>query len=257
MASQGPQRAKFRNEILAALPSSDIEMLRPHLTQVSLTLKQVLHERGSRIANVFFMESGVASLTANTSDGAQVEVGLTGREGFVGASVVLNPTATAVHKAFIQADGSAFRIGAARLRAGMVQSESLRDHCLRYVDRLMAQTSQLAACNARHSVPQRLARWLLMMRDRMEANDLPITQEFLSIMLGVRRAGVSLAATTLQAGGLIQYSRGHVKVLDHEGLAAAACGCYLIIQGTGKRPRVASQPRHQVLRCSRSARVRV
>jgi CRP-like cAMP-binding protein len=231
-------KSRFSNAILAALPSSDIETLRPHLTKVSFTLKQVLHERGRRVASVFFMENGVASLTADTSDGAQVEVGLTGREGFVGMSVVLNPTATAKHRAFIQAEGSAFRIASPQFRAAMAQSDTLRDHCLRYVDVLMGQTSQLAACNARHNVSQRLARWLLMMRDRMDDDELPMTQEFLSIMLGVRRAGVSLAASTLQTDGLIRYLRGHVTILDRQGLAAASCGCYRIIQGNRDRIRV-------------------
>jgi CRP-like cAMP-binding protein len=224
------QGSSFRNEILAALSVEDIEFLRPHLTRVSLILRQVLHERGSRIDDVFFIEEGVASLTADTVDEGHVEVGLTGREGLVGSSVLLNPNATSIHQAFIQVDGSAYRLSAEALREAAQRSDTLRDRCLRYVEMLMVQTSQSAACNARHSLPERLARWLLTVRDRLDTDALPMTQEFLAVMLGVRRAGVSLAASTLQAAGLIRQSRGSITILDHTGLSSASCDCYEIIQ---------------------------
>jgi len=191
------------------------------------------------------MESGIASLSADTLDEGQVEVGLTGREGFVGASVVLNPNAFAVHRAFVQVSGSAYRMSAVAFRASIQQSDRLRDHCLRYVELLMVQTSQAAACNARHNLPERLARWLLMTRDRVDTDDLPVTQEFLSIMLGVRRAGVSLAANALQAVGLIRQSRGRITIIDNAGLKAASCDCYRIIQQSRDRilPLAPEQPR--------------
>jgi hypothetical protein len=168
-------------------------------------------------------------------DEGQVEVGLTGWEGFVGASVILNPDAVAVHRAFIQVSGSAYRTNAVALRAAIERSDSLRDRCMRYVEFLMVQTSQAAACNARHNLHERLARWLLMTRDRVDTDHLPVTQAFLSIMLGVRRAGVTSATSVLQTGGLIRQSRGRITILDRAGLEAAACDCYRIIEQSRDR----------------------
>jgi CRP-like cAMP-binding protein len=230
VTSPDPHGRRFRNEILAALSAEDIELLRPDLSRVSLVIRQVLHERGSRINDVFFIEEGLASLTADTVDQGQVEVGLTGREGLVGSSVLLNPNAVAIHEAFVQAGGSAYRLSADTFRGAARRSDTLRDRCLRYIEMLMVQTSQTAACNARHNLPERLARWLATVRDRLDTDALPITQEFLAAMLGVRRAGVSLAANTLQAGGLIRQSRGRITILDRDGLAAASCDCYRIIE---------------------------
>jgi CRP-like cAMP-binding protein len=229
-ASWRPERATFQNEILAALPPKDIEHLRPQLSRVSLVSGQVLHERDSLIEDVFFMEEGIASLTADTMDYGAVEVGLTGREGLVGPLVLLNPEALAIHRAFVQVPGAAFRMRAAVLRQAVEQSPALRDCCLRYIHWMVVQASQAAACNARHEVAKRLARWLLLTHDRVDGNDLPVTQEFLSLMLGVRRSGVSIAANTLQAGGLIEQARGRIRVLDRAGLEAASCKCYGIVQ---------------------------
>jgi len=148
----------------------------------------------------------------------------------VGASAILNPKPYSVHRAFTQVEGDAYRMSTAVLRSAVDRSATLRDRCLRYLEMLMVQTSQVAACSARHNLPERLARWLLMVRDRIDSADLPMTQEFLSVMLGVRRSGVSVAASTLQAGGLIQLSRGHVTILDHDGLATAAYDCYRLIE---------------------------
>ena len=177
---------------------------------------QVLHEANSSIADVFFIENGVVSLTADTHDLGRVEVGLLGREGFAGASVILNADPWSVHRAFSQVPGEVYRLSSTALRSAVEQSESLRDLCLRHVEMLMVQTSQVAACNARHNLPERLARWLLMVRDRTDSDNLPMTQEFLSVMLGVRRPGVSVAASTLQTAGLIRVLRGHVLILDHD-----------------------------------------
>jgi hypothetical protein len=158
--------ASFRNEILCALPDSEINLLRPHLKQVALKSGEVLHEPNSPIKDVFFVEKGVVSLTADTHDHGQVEVGLTGREGLVGASVILNPKSYSVHRAFSQAEGYAYRLSSTVQRSAVGQSATL--------------PSQAAACNARHNLPERLARWLLMVRDRIDSDDLPMTQEFLS-----------------------------------------------------------------------------
>jgi CRP-like cAMP-binding protein len=212
------------------MPPGDLAAIMPHLSQVSLAVEQVLHERGGCMENLFFLEEGVASLTADTLDGGQVEVGLTGRDSFVGSSVLLNPEPTIVHRAFIQVAGSGYRVNGATFRELLDGSPALRQHCFRYIDLLLVHTGQLAACNVRHTLPERLARWLLMVRDRTDSDDLFLRHEFLSMMLGVRRAGVSVAANTLQAGGLISQSRGHITIVDHEGLASAACDCYRLLQ---------------------------
>lgn len=235
LANAGPGAPVIRNRLLASLSPETLDQLRPSLTLVTLVSGQVLHERDSRIDDVFFMEQGIASLSADTFDHGQVEVGLTGWEGMVGASVLLNPNAAAVHRAFIQIPGSAFRMGARALRQAVERSPELRDRCLRYVQFLMVHMAQSAACNARHEVPERLGRWLLLCHDRVVGDELPLTQEFLSRMLGVRRAGVSVAASVLQVGGLISQSRGRVTVLDRAGLEAAACDCYRLVQRQGQQ----------------------
>jgi CRP-like cAMP-binding protein len=226
ISDRTPGTGQFRNAILSALPVGELERVGSSISRVSLVTHQVLHERGARIEDVFFIEAGLASLTADTADEGQVEVGLTGWEGMVGISAILNPDATAAHRAFIQVPGAACRMSAAALRAAVGQSPALRDRCLRYVQFLLVQTAQTAACNARHTLPARLARWLLMTHDRGDSDDLPLTQEFLSLMLGVRRAGVSVTVSTLEAANLIRQGRGSVAILDRAGLEAACCNCY-------------------------------
>lgn len=226
---------RFCNRLLAALAPSGLEFLRPHLHgPVELAQGQTLHVRGHPIAEVYFPETGVASLTAGTLDG-DVEVGLTGREGFVGAAILLDPGAVALHQAFVQIPGTAWRVPAPALCQAVEQSPVLREHLLRYVYFLMAQSGQTVACNTRHTVPQRLARWLLMVHDRVDGDLLALRQEAVSLMLGVRREGVSVAAGALQASGLIRQSRGRITVLDRRGLEEAACGCYCAVRDSQGR----------------------
>ena len=228
-------RPAFRNRLLATLAPAALERLRPHLLgPVELAQGQTLHVRGDPVADVFFPEAGLVSLTAGTPDG-DVEVGLTGREGLVGAAVLLDPEAVAVHQAFVQIPGAAWRVPTPALREAVEQSPDLREHLLRYVQSLMVQSGQAAACNARHAVPERLARWLLMAHDRVDGDELPLRQEAVSLMLGVRREGVSVAAGELQASGLIRQSRGRITVLDRPGLEAAACGCYRAVRDSQER----------------------
>ncbi len=225
----------FRNRLLATLAPVELKSLRPHLFgPVNLAQGQTLHARGRPVADVFFPETGLASLTAGTLDG-DVEIGVTGREGLVGAAVLLDPEAVAVHEAFVQIPGAAWRVPAPALRRAVEQSPVLREHLLRYVQSLMAQSAQAAACNARHAVPQRLARWLLMAHDRVDGDELALLQEAVSLMLGVRREGVSVAAGALQAAGLIRQSRGRITVLDRPGLEAAACACYRVVRDSQER----------------------
>ena len=218
------------NRLLASVPKPEFERLRPWLSRVTLATGRVLHERASRIEDVFFVEEGLVSLMAGTVASGQVEVGLTGRDGLVGTAVLLNPDAIAVHRAMVQIPGAAYRISAASLRQALEWSPTLRDRCLRYVQMLMAQTAQAAACNAKHDLGARLARWLLMSRDRVDTDTLPLTQDFLRLMLGVRRAGVSVAMAALQGGGLVSQTRGRITVHDRAGLEAACCECYHVIR---------------------------
>ena len=158
----------FRNRILGSLPAHEIDVLRPYLNYVTLASNRVLHELNSPVADVFFVEEGVVSLAADTLDNGHVEVGLTGREGFVGVSTVLSSNPYSVHRAFTQVPGAAYRMSSAVLRSAIKQSVTLQDRCLRYIEFLLIQTAQVAACNARHNLPKRLARWLLMVRDRID-----------------------------------------------------------------------------------------
>ncbi len=222
--------AGFRNELLQALPPDELALVRPCLLPVTLVLSQILHEAEAPIDEVYFLEAGLVSLTADTSDNGFVEVGMTGREGFVGITVLLNPEPLSVHRAFVQIPGRAYRVRAKTFRELTETLPVLRDRCLRTIQVMLMQSSQIAACNARHDLPGRLARWLLMSRDRIDGNDLPVTQEFLSYMLGVRRAGISVVANSLQAQGLIRQSRGRITILDHSGLEGKACACYRVIE---------------------------
>jgi len=217
----------YANEILQALPADEVRRLRPHLTRIRLVNGATLYQAGDRIEDVFFVEQGFVSMVA-AADGAEsrVEVGLIGREGLVGAVALISPGAVSYIQAMVQMPGAAHRVPAAALAASLEQAPTLRRLVLQAFEASMAQLAQTAACNSRHTVPQRLARWLLMAHDRMEGGELPLTQEFLAIMLAVRRPGVTIAVGELQMAGLIQHSRGRIVVCDRPGLEAAACVCY-------------------------------
>ena len=219
-----------RNTILATLSADDIEFLQPHMQRVKLTIEQVLHEVREPIDHVYFVEEGYASLTADTKDNGAVEVGLTGRDGVVGTAAILHPAPLAVHRVIVQHQGSAIRIRTAPFREAMDRSPGFRDRCLRYVQVVLVQTAQTAACNVRHDLTERLARWLLLSLDYSDGDVLPMRQEFLALMLGVRRPGVSLVVGALQNCGAIQQSRGRITVLDRQVLEAEACSCYRFIE---------------------------
>lgn len=228
-------RPTFKNHLLRFLPPEVCEVLRQHMSPVTMVLSQVLHEVQAPIEDVYFVEEGLVSLTADTHDNGSVEVGMTGREGIVGVSMLLNPKAIAYHRAFVQVPGSAFRMRSSIFREMSERYPAVRDICLRYLQVMMVQSSQAAACNARHELPERLARWFLMTHDRIDNDSLPMTQEFMALMLGVRRAGVSVVANALQAQGLIRQHRGHVDVLDRAGLEQEACSCYRQIEDCRKQ----------------------
>jgi CRP-like cAMP-binding protein len=223
------QQDTVRNHLLATLPPVDFAQIAGALQPVTLVLRQVLHVPDERIEAVYFVDAGTTSMIAPLEGGDALEVGLVGRDGLVGLPVVLG-TDIAVTEAMVQVAGSALRLRASALREALAASPALQALLLRYMQAFHVQVTQTAACNGRHALEERLARWLLMTHDRVDGDELPMTHEFLSTMLGVRRAGVSVAASILQKAGVIGYARGQVTVLDRAGLEAAACECYGAVQ---------------------------
>jgi CRP-like cAMP-binding protein len=218
------------NRLLAALPDAEYQRLVPHLEYVPLPLKQVLYTMGESIEYVYFPHRAIVSLVSTPKEGSNVEVGLVGNEGMVGIPAALGDN-IATTTAMVQREGSGMRMEASLLKTEFQQGGSLQNLLLWYTQALYAQTSLTAACNALHQLDEKLARWLLLVYDRVESNELQLTQEFISQMLGVRRAGVTEAANRLQTAGLIRYIRGRITILNRQGLEAASCSCYGIIKG--------------------------
>jgi CRP-like cAMP-binding protein len=219
------------NELLAAMPRKAYEALLPALAPVELAFGEVLYEPGAAITHAYFPCESMVSLLLPVDKHMDVEVGMVGREGMVGASLGLGIAHSPV-KALVQGAGSALRLSAPRLRRALAHDPALQRAVNRYIHSLMEQIAQTAACNRFHVVEARLARWLLMTRDRMHSSKFRMTHEFLSTMLGVRRVGVTEAASSLQRQTLIEYTRGNITILDEPGLEAACCGCY----GISKMP---------------------
>lgn len=217
------------NRLLSALPKNEYRELLPDLEEFTLVFGGSIYRRGAVVRHVYFPTSGIISLLADVNDGGTLEVGIVGREGMVGMSVFMG-VKTSPNQALVQGAGSALRMKAADLRRMADNGGSLPRLLRRYSYSLWAQLSQSSVCSLYHSIDARLARWLLMTRDRMETNEFPITQEFLSSMLGVRREGVNKAAGNLQQQQLISYCRGMVTILKPAGLAKVACKCYRIIK---------------------------
>src|ERR1700709_37771 len=218
------EQASVRNLLLAALPGEVFSKLQQHLHRADMPLRAVLTAPNEPITSVFFPERGYASLLAMLEDGDAAEVGLIGSEGMVGLPLVFG-TDPAPTEAIVQCQGTALRLDADVYRRALNDHPALQRLMLSYAMALNIQVTMTAACNGRHHVDQRLARWLLMAHDRTEGEQIPMTHEFLSLMLGVRRAGVTVAAGMLQKAGYIQYEQGYVRMLDRPGLEAAACEC--------------------------------
>jgi CRP-like cAMP-binding protein len=217
------------NQLLAALPDEDYQRLLPHLEEVQLPLKQVLYEPGDRLETVYFPNHAMVSLVAIMEDGATVEVGLVGIEGVIGLPTVLGGRAT-VYQAIVQLPGSGIKLDANIFRTEFDRGGELQRLVLLYTQALLTQVSQNAVCNRLHSVDERLARWLLSVQDSLKQDELPLTQEFISQMLGTRRASVTVAAGTLQEQGIISYSRGKITIIDRTRLRESSCECYDVIK---------------------------
>ncbi len=218
------------NKLLDALPREELERLRPHLQRVQPAFKAPLYEPNEPIEYVYFPISMVASLINLMADGTIVETGTVGNEGMVGLPVFLG-TVSVPGGSYCQITGEALRMRADVFREQVVeQAGALHDLLLRYAQAMLVFTSQSVACGQVHSIRQRASRWMLHTDDRVGQSEFPLTQEFLSQMLGVRRASVSEVARQLQAEGLISYKRGRITVLDRPGLEQAACECYGVIR---------------------------
>ena len=221
----GPREATKTNRLLATLPDRDRQRLLARCDRVELASGDILHEAGTRLRHVYFPTGSFISLVTPLDACAGLEIALVGDEGMVGVSILLCVSASPRHH-LVQGAGSAWRMSAASFRSEIERSPALRRRLNRYVYVKMHQFAQTAACIRFHVVEARLARWLLMTQDRSHSNEFHATHEFLAYMLGVRRVGITKAATSLQRQLLIRYKRGAIIILDRAGLEAQSCGCY-------------------------------
>jgi CRP-like cAMP-binding protein len=227
--------ARYRkNQLLAALPLEEYHRLQPHLEIVCLARRQILHEINEPLTYVYFPTQALTSLVSLMEDGATIEVGVVGKDGMVGLPICWGGN-SATTQAIVQIPGEAVRMTADRFKAEFDRHEALYRLILLYTQSLFTQVAQTAACNRRHNVEQRLARWLLSIEDRVQGKQLLLTQEFIAQMLGIRRSGVTVAATALQQAGTIRYSRGKIAIVDREKLRSAACECYNAVKNESDR----------------------
>ena len=218
-----------QNHLLCALQPGERERLLPHLQPVTFSLGQIIYEPGERIEYCYFPTNSVVSLLYTTQDGSTAEMGLVGNEGVLGVALFLGGESTC-SRAVVPVAGDAFRLPAKLLREEFAHRGPLQHLLLRYTQALITQISQTAVCNRLHSVEQRLCRWLLLCHDRKNHSELLMTQELIANMLGGRRESVTVAAGHLQDAGLIHYCRGHITILDRNGLEASVCECYRIVE---------------------------
>ena len=225
---------KQRNHLLAALSSDDFALLEPMLKPLTLNLRQVLEPANKAIKHNYFITSGLASVIAIGKTSHRLEVGIIGRDGITGLPVVLGNDRSP-NETFIQVEGTASRIAADDLRQAMRKSASLSRVLLNFVNAFLIQTSHTALSNGTATIEERLARWLLMAQDRLDGDEVPLTHEFLSLMLGVRRVGVTGALNQLARKGVIRLSRGRIWIVDREGLIISANGSYGIPEAMTRR----------------------
>jgi CRP-like cAMP-binding protein len=217
------------NQLLAALPREELARWRPQLEPVELHSGQVLHESESPLRHVYFPCTALVSLIYVTESGDSTEIAVVGNEGVVGISLFMGAETTP-NRAVVQGAGVGYRLKAEAIKAEFSLSAAVMHLLLRYTQALITQMAQTVVCNRHHSVDQQLCRWLLMSLDRLQGNELAMTQERIADLLGVRREGVTEAAIKLQRAGLISYARGHVKALDRAGLELRTCECYAVVK---------------------------
>lgn len=218
-----------QNHILAALPAADYARLLPDLELIPMPLGWAVYESGGSLGYLYFPTTSIVSLLYVMESGASAEIAITGNEGMVGISLFMGGESTP-SRAVVQSAGNGYRLKASALKREFALGGNLQHLALRFTQALITQMAQTAVCNRHHALDQQLCRWLLLSIDRLPGNDLVMTQELIANMLGVRREGVTEAAGKLQADGLIQYSRGHIKVLDRAGLEQRVCECYAVVK---------------------------
>ena len=223
--SQNP----LENHLLAALPEEVYKHLLPHLEPVTFALGEVVYESGGQMTHVYFPTSSIISLLYLMTNGATAEIGVVGYEGVVGIALFLGGDTTP-NRAVVQSAGNAYKMTAQALRTEFERGGDMQLLLLRYTQALFTQISQTAVCNRLHTVEQQLCRWLLLSHDRLRSDELVMTQDLISNMLGVRREGITVAAQQLKAKGLITYVRGTIMLVDRAGLEAAVCECYRVVK---------------------------
>jgi CRP-like cAMP-binding protein len=226
--------APSRNHLLAALPQSDLDRLTPYLRLVPLSLGEAVYEAGVALAHVYFPVDSIVSLLNVMADGAAAEVAVVGNDGVVGVSLFMGGESTP-SRAVVQSAGHAYRLKATILKSEFTRAGPMQNLLLRYTQALLTQMAQTVVCNRHHTLDQQLCRWLLLSLDRLPSSELAMTQDLIANMLGVRREGVNDAAGKLQEAGLIQYSRGHIVVLDRLGIEARTCECYAVVKKESDR----------------------
>ena len=218
-----------QNHVLAALPEADYARLLPDLELIPMPLGWAVYESGAHMSYVYFPTTSIVSLLYVMEDGASAEIAIAGNCGLVGISLFMGGESTP-SRAVVQSAGNGYRLRASILKKEFATGGDLQHLVLRYTQALITQMAQTAVCNRHHALDQQLCRWLLLSLDRLQSNELVMTQELIANMLGVRREGVTEAAGKLQADGLIHYSRGHIKVLDRARLEQRVCECYAVVK---------------------------
>jgi len=232
----------LRNQLLSALGTEEFNRLSVNLELVKMPLGQVLHEPGEQLKYVYFPISSIVSLLYVLESGASAEIAIVGKEGILGISLFMGGETT-TSRAVVQSAGSGYRLKSKFLKAEFSLNQQLMRLLLRYTQTLITQMAQTAVCNRHHSLEQQLCRWLLLSLDRLESNELVMTQELIANMLGVRREGVTEAAGKLQRLGVIQYHRGHIIVLNRQALEDLCCECYQVVKD--EFDRLMLQPQHK------------
>ena len=218
-----------KNHLLAALPDEEWQRWLPALEAVELPLGQALYEPGVTLDHAYFPTTAIVALMYVMESGASAEIAVVGNEGIVGISLFMGGESTP-SRAVVLSAGQGFRLSSDALKQGFTQSDAIKRLLLRYTQALITQMAQTAVCNRHHALDQQLCRWLLLSLDRQTGDQLVMTQELIAHMLGVRREGVTEAALKLQAAGLIRYARGHISVLDRQGLERRSCECYAVVR---------------------------
>jgi CRP-like cAMP-binding protein len=223
-----------QNRLLAALPESDWQRWQPHFEPINLPLGHVLYESGAQLTQAVFPTTAIVSLMYMSENGASTGIAVVGNDGVVGVPLFMGGGSTP-SRAVVQSAGHGWRIAGPALREEFARGGAAMRLLLRYTQAMIAQMAQIAVCNRHHSVDQQLCRWLLLNLDRLPGLELVVTQELIAHMLGVRREGVTEAALALQKAGLIEYRRGHITVLDRDGLGQRACECHAVIRAEYER----------------------